>query len=419
MKNIYNKAENILWKLKNVINFQKVLILIIFILILSIGWAYIGLLRATQNTFNNVESSEMKNIRALSIIIEKNIKYNAEHYFHLKGFTFDKIIKLLKKDKKVADSLNKVLSIYITHNIKYVYVVYKDKKGSYRYLLDGSLPISERGFLGQVFMPTNIKLWQECFKTGKDVYGIQNKNKTTGLWITYLHPIIDKGKIEAVLVLDVSLKTYQKLEDILAPARHYLNYMLVFITIILLCIFFQTNLLIKEQKRRRVDPLTGVYNRSYLNELEKILDLEKIAVAMVDIDFFKKINDTYGHNNGDIALRNVAKQLMLYTRNYDIVIRYGGEEFVVIFRNYDGKKSRKQIKDIIKVARRVQKKISSKPMRLDKIETHITVSMGIDPFTFKRSSISESIKMADEALYLAKNMGRNRVKVAKFTVYHN
>ena len=378
------------------------------------SWAYFGFIRATRLTFRNVESSEIMNIKTLSRIIEKNVEYNIEYHLHLRILTIGNIINLLEKNKKTVNCLDNILSLYITHNIKYVYIIFKDKEGNYRYLLDGSLPMSERGFFGQVFIPSNEKLWKKCFESCKDVYGVQNKNEVVGLWITYLHPIAYEGKVQAILAMDVSLGTYQRLEDILAPSRHYLNYMIVFITIIIFCIFMETRLFLREQKRRRIDPLTGVFNRSYLQELDKTLDLEKIAVAIVDIDFFKKINDTYGHSNGDIALKNVAKQLMLYTRNYDIVIRYGGEEFVIIFNNYGGKKSEKEIRNIIRVARRIQKRISSKPMRLENINIQLTISMGVDPFTFKRSSISESIEMADKALYLAKNMGRNRVKVAKF-----
>lgn len=415
MKNIYNKTSNIFNKAKNVFNLQKILIFILLVLFFSLSWTYYSFIKSTKLTFNNVKSSEIKNIRTISLIIEKSLKYDIKRQNIPDGFSLERTVEVLGKSAKLRKELNGVLSLFITKTIRYVYIIYKDDKGAYRYLLDGSLPLSERGAFKQIFIPVNAELWHRCFKTKKDVYGVQNKNnKIVGLWVTYLHPIIYKNSVQAVLALDVSSNTYSKLEDILAPSRHYLKYMIIFISITIFCIFVETLLLFREQRKRRIDPLTGLYNRSYLKEFEKNVDLRKIAVAVVDIDFFKKINDTYGHDYGDLALKNVAKKLMLYTRDYDVIIRYGGEEFVVIFKNYYGYKSKKAIRNIVKVTKRIQRKISLKPMRLDNVEINITVSIGIDPFTFKRESLNESITMADKALYIAKQTGRNRVVSARF-----
>ena len=415
MKNIYNKTSSIFNKAKNVFNLQKILIFILFVLFFSLSWTYYSFIKSTKLTFNNVKSSEIKNVRSLSAIIEKNIAYHLKHQDILNNLSVEKMILVLDKNKKIHRELNGILSLYITKTVRYVYIIYKDNRGTYRYLLDGSLPLSERGAFKQIFIPVNAELWHRCFKTKKDVYGVQNKNnKVFGLWVTYLHPIIYKNRVQAVLALDVSSNTYSKLEDVLAPSRHYLKYMIIFISITIFCILMETFLLFREQRRRRIDTLTGLYNRSYLKEVEKTVDLNKISVAIVDIDFFKKINDTYGHDYGDLALKNVAKQLMLYTRNNDVIIRYGGEEFVVIFRNYNGYKSKKAVRNIVKVAKRIQRKISSKPIRLEDMEMNLTVSIGIDPFTYKRKSLNESITAADKALYTAKETGRNKVVSARF-----
>jgi len=408
------KLENLFYNFKYILNLHKVLIAIMFVFFLSLTWAYYGFIKATRLTFNNISSSEIKNVEAMSRIIEKNIVFTIKHHTGISRFCLGELLEILSKNRKLRRLLDSVLSLYITKNIKYVYVIYRDRKGVYRYLLDGSLPLSERGAFRQIFVPANTDLWKKCFQEKRDVYGIQNwSERVFGLWITYLHPILCDGKIQAVLVLDVSSGAYSKLEDILAPSRHYLKYMILFTTIIILCIFLETLLLIREQKKRRIDPLTGVYNRSYLKELEKTLDLKKIAVAMVDIDHFKRINDTYGHDYGDLALKNVAKQLMLYTRTYDVVIRFGGEEFLVIFRNYDGFRDKRYVKNIIRVARRIQRKISENPVRVEELEIKLTVSIGLDPFTYKRKTLYESIAMADKALYMAKRTGRNRVVVAR------
>jgi diguanylate cyclase (GGDEF)-like protein len=413
LKNIYNNWHKIYHKIANTLNLQKILIVILFILFISLAWTYYIFINSAKQTFNNVKSSEIQNVKDLSIIIDKNLRYYLRQQHIIHKLSLEQVLSAASKNNELHKEFNDILSLYITKQVRYVYIIYKDKQGKYRYLFDGSLPESERGVFRQVFMPVNTELWRKCFKAKEDVYGAQINN-VYGLWVTYLHPLIFKGKVQAVLAMDVSSKTYTKLEDILAPSRQYLKYMILFIFIIIFCIVAETFLLIREQKRRRVDILTGVYNRSYLKEMEKTLDLKKVAVAIVDIDFFKKVNDTYGHNYGDLVLRSVAKKLMLYSRSYDVVIRYGGEEFVVIFKNYDGYNSKKEIKNIVSVTKRLQRKISTNTIRLDNIEIKVAVSVGLDPFTYRRKSLSDSITMSDKALYVAKNTGRNKVVVARF-----
>ncbi len=161
------------------------------------------------------------------------------------------------------------------------------------------------------------------------------------------------------------------------------------------------------------DPLTRVFNRAYLGEcLEKELSYARrhgtpLALAMIDVDFFKKVNDTYGHLEGDQALQHIARTLLTALRTEDTLARYGGEEFCVICRGISSK-------DAAQVAERLRRGIESSSLVLErKVTVRMTVSIGLATFPEVRAVTGlEFLKLADIALGRAKTRGRNRVVVA-------
>jgi len=156
------------------------------------------------------------------------------------------------------------------------------------------------------------------------------------------------------------------------------------------------------------DYLTGLYNRRYLYEIGNNLhsnalrDNISIAVGMVDIDFFKKINDTYGHDVGDIALKHVANLLTEHVRSTDVVSRCGGEEFCVILTNVDRQRA-------LLVFGKIRKMIEKSEIQADGKIIKLTISCGV--CTSIQNSLEGMIKKADEMLYEAKESGRNRVVI--------
>ncbi|MCD8213905.1 MAG: diguanylate cyclase [Campylobacter sp.] len=159
------------------------------------------------------------------------------------------------------------------------------------------------------------------------------------------------------------------------------------------------------------DFLTGVYNRRYFYEdmtayLEKAEEYaEPYAIGMLDIDHFKKINDTYGHDGGDKVLQFLAKRLVDDTKGNDIVARFGGEEFCVVLKNISQEEA-------VKFFVNLRAKIANSAVSLKKNSINFTISIGI---VFNRSDyrLEELLELADDALYTAKEGGRNRVEVAK------
>jgi len=154
------------------------------------------------------------------------------------------------------------------------------------------------------------------------------------------------------------------------------------------------------------DYLTGLYNRRYLYEIGNNLHSNamrenlSIAVGMIDIDFFKKINDTYGHDVGDIALKHVASILTSNVRKTDVVSRFGGEEFCVLLTNVDRQRA-------LLVFGKIRKSIEKSEIKADGKIIKLTISSGVS--TDIKRTLEEMIKAADEMLYQAKANGRNRV----------
>jgi diguanylate cyclase (GGDEF)-like protein len=157
------------------------------------------------------------------------------------------------------------------------------------------------------------------------------------------------------------------------------------------------------------DELTSVYNRKTgMNRLnEEIARAGRIGkptcVAILDIDNFKTINDTYGHLVGDRVLRHVALQIKNSLRTCDIVARYGGEEFLIILPDTD------EINAIMALDR-VKMNIAKKPIRVGREYLNITVSIGVTEISNNEHTLS-SIDKADKALYKAKKNGKNKIEV--------
>ncbi|NTV47764.1 MAG: GGDEF domain-containing protein, partial [Chlorobiales bacterium] len=158
------------------------------------------------------------------------------------------------------------------------------------------------------------------------------------------------------------------------------------------------------------DHLTGLFNRRYMMKaLDKELQRSvrnggNLSLIMLDIDHFKRVNDSFGHLQGDVVLQNVALLLQKELRSYDCAARYGGEEFVAILPDSSLKES-VLVADRIRLA--VQKTIFNGP--LDKLS--LTVSLGVASFSLEQTpTVDGFIKLADDALYRAKGNGRNRVE---------
>ena len=156
------------------------------------------------------------------------------------------------------------------------------------------------------------------------------------------------------------------------------------------------------------DPLTGLYNRRYLTdffnrELPKAMkNHTECALILIDIDYFKKFNDTYGHDLGDTVLCNVADLLAQNTNSDDLVVRYGGEEFLIFMRNATLADADKKANQLQETVRKLQVNHNGKLLN------NIRFSQGIALFPRDATSRDDLIVAADKALYRAKESGRDK-----------
>ena len=169
-----------------------------------------------------------------------------------------------------------------------------------------------------------------------------------------------------------------------------------------------------QYKLATTDGLTELFNHRYFQEQMKVQIANctrynnEFSMIIVDIDHFKKFNDTYGHQAGDAVLRQVAQTLKTNTRATDIVCRYGGEEMSIILTNTDKKEA-------IKNAERICEAVATRTFKLNATQTtHVTISLGVSTFPQDGDNPKQIIEVADQGLYYAKEHGRNQVGLAEF-----
>ena len=218
----------------------------------------------------------------------------------------------------------------------------------------------------------------------------------------------------------IPVSAYQALGALQLVAENNFEYVHWSVSIVLVTLFFLLSLTHKalsfKQERDQaltialIDRLTGIKNRRAMNDDLEIISSEMqrgmttFYFVMLDIDHFKNVNDTYGHLNGDMCLKNMVSSVQEVLREGDLFYRYGGEEFLLILK-CDDKKT------IHTIAERIRSKVASIQINLDGSILQFTVSLGV-AHAASNSNVQQAIKAADTALYHSKKTGINKVSFA-------
>ena len=156
------------------------------------------------------------------------------------------------------------------------------------------------------------------------------------------------------------------------------------------------------------DAMTGLYNRRFLEEYVSTLIATSqrrqspFSVLMLDLDYFKQVNDTFGHEAGDKVLKALAETLTKSVRGSDMVVRYGGEEFLIVLQDTSAE-------DAMEIAEKIRVKVGETKVSLPGTMLQKTISIGVSEFPADSDTFWQVVKFADVALYEAKSQGRNRV----------
>jgi diguanylate cyclase (GGDEF)-like protein len=244
-------------------------------------------------------------------------------------------------------------------------------------------------------------MWQ-TIKSGRTWHGeFLNRKKNGDLYWAdvVIAPVIDEDRqIISFLAVQVDITQRKLAEDALRDANRMLESQLREIE------GLQSSL--REQALR--DPLTQLHNRRFLSEsLEHEFHRaqrtsEPLSVIMLDLDLFKSINDTYGHAAGDACLVWLARLLQQHIRRSDILCRYGGEEFLLVLPATD-------MAGATHYAERLRLLVERETCTVDRHHLQLTVSLGIACYPSHGATGDEIIDRADEAMYVSKRAGRNRV----------
>ena len=220
-----------------------------------------------------------------------------------------------------------------------------------------------------------------------------------GLPYTLTAPLVAERRFLGALIL--SRRTREPWAD---PERRLLDWAAQEVA----AAFSRAYTLEDAERGANLDALTGLPNRRYFDELLAIMgprrrDTDSLGILMIDIDHFKRLNDRYGHAQGDVVLREVGGAIAMTLRAEDTPVRYGGEEFAVILRRASAPQANE-------AAERVRAAVSGLSIARLGIEAPVTVSVGV-AIAAEDEEVTAVIGRADQALYRAKRRGRDRVEI--------
>lgn len=337
----------------------------------------------------------VKVFRYKNLLLLESRKSNfkkAEEYYNL-------CLEYLKEDKGSA-FLNSSMYVEIAHcEMLYLQGKYNEAIEKLNLLLKKDLE-EEWGFDTSIYLML-LKLYRETdqiekyFETGKSLYNSE-KEFNDNLKKDYIEFIKNSYTLD-------QMKKQEQISKIKIIVLGGFAFLAV------ISIFMGAAQIKKLNKKNFTDALTHIHNRKYMDYLAKKSLKEPInaAVVMIDIDYFKNYNDYYGHPAGDIVIEKTADILRKSITKNDILIRYGGEEFLLVLKNAD--------KDVFTdIYKKIIKNLEKENIIHEKsfISDKITLSFGVCFAYFEKTlDLEKSIKLADEALYISKKNGRNRYTI--------
>lgn len=364
---------------------------LLFMLGLFFAYIYNDITKTKDDIFKRIQNHQIEQIFHILQNIERDILDTSEIT------TTDELFSMFSKEYVRAE-YEHIISLMLTSNVKYVYILYRDEDGKFRFLLDASK--TDKANFNQKF-DVETKEYDAVYKTKKPQ--IIQQNDIENLYLTYLYPIINNGEVIGVFNIDITTNIQKIILESIKPLETFFVVLIIFVLLLMAMTVMQIFHYFVTRKKIFTDPLTKTFNRNYLEETVPLINLSHYSLAMLDLDKFKIINDTYGHKAGDYVLSQASKVFKDSIRDSDILVRYGGEEFLLLINNRSKTKSDQDI------CERLRKNVQKEHFLYDTHEINVSVSIGLHKYPHLEKNLQEAIKIADKMLYIAKKSGRNRV----------
>jgi len=350
---------------------------------------------------NMIKDKLRNSILATQVVAIDDFVKNSQQLF-MQNFGDENITEILK-NKEALNDIENSLEILNSKSYKFIYILYRtDRDKKYRFLLDSSLNKKEKR-TSQFPVGGDYKLYNKTFEGSKHLLVFQTDDKNSyNLYVTYIKSIKISNREKALFSLDFSVDLEKTVTNIVGNIKNSIIFLISLLSLVLLGLLILVVKAILDQDKAFLDDLTNTYNRKYLTYLNNKENLaKKYSAMLLDIDHFKRVNDTYGHQIGDYVLINVVSAIKSCVNANDILVRYGGEEFLLLVKNRD-----KSICDSI--SQRILKRVENNITQTSKHTIKTTISIGVNICNEDRVDIFEMVKHADEALYYSKEHGRNQ-----------
>lgn len=389
-----------------------------------------------KNKLDKVESTVYSGSESLLEVYEKNAKLEAEIVARTKELdranrqmlTLQHVWDMMNSSKPLSSVLNAIVnSLQGELGYLYSFIVKQRSDNDGKYLQIVASSRDDMGTKFSEYFNCELSEYRMCFPEFDEVKDAIKNNHIyqskelvklisgfiVGIDTDKVKEFLKEAKMKSYILVPLvskqthfgSLIVFSSRENISNSELNFLNLFAKQIELaITIADLFQA---VKEQAI--TDGMTGLYNRRYFEEYIKkeairaMRQNQKFTVIGLDLDHLKQINDTYGHNYGDIAIKAIAEVLKSNARSIDIAARMGGEEFNLILPGVD-------IEGGCIAAERIRKAIES--VELEKIG-RITASLGVATYPDQSDDIQELLELTDQAMYESKRNGRNRVSIAK------
>jgi len=327
--------------------------------------------------------------RAIGIVDDASTKILDQIIFKNPNF-----IRANLTNKALRAENEKRLSVLSNQDIKSIYVLYLNR-GKYFFLLD--VDKNEQTEVNEPFFPENEQFFTQVVKEKKKRVFVQKNIEE--LSFTLLKPIIQNDKTVAILVIDYS---ENRLSSLLRVSVDFLSYSALILLFLLFCFLFYVLYTRYNKYKIYHNPKTNTYNRVYITDNYDKINFKNYYVALADIDFFKRINNLYGQENGDKVIISIIKIMASFLDKRDIFIQYSGEEFLMLLSKEN--RTEEQVRELLE---RIRMAVKLTNFTIDKEKFSLSISIGVLLHTEVEKSLQEVIHKADTALYECKHNGRD------------